>query len=60
MQWVPGIDTDSAYFELAGEAIEVAFRGVKIRVCGIEHLRTMKRTASPAEPSDRYPDPLPR
>ncbi len=46
MQWVPGIDTDSAYRELTGQAIEVAFRGTKIRVCGIEHLRTMKRTAA--------------
>lgn len=46
MQWVPGIETDSAYRELIGQAIEVAFRGTKIRVCGIEHLRTMKRTAA--------------
>jgi len=46
MQWVPGIDTDPAYPELIGQAIEVAFRGAKIRVCGIEHLRTMKRTAA--------------
>ena len=46
MQWVPGIDTDPAYLELARQAIEVAFRGTKVRVCGIEHLRTMKRTAA--------------
>jgi predicted nucleotidyltransferase len=46
MQWVPGIETDPAYPELAPQAIEVAFRGAKVRVCGIEHLRTMKRTAA--------------
>jgi hypothetical protein len=46
MQWVPGIETDPAYPELAKQAIEVAFRDIKIRVCGIEHLRTMKRTAA--------------
>jgi hypothetical protein len=46
MQWVPGIDTDSAYPELDQQAVEVAFRGTTIRVCGIEHLRTMKRTAA--------------
>lgn len=46
MQWVPGIDTDPAYPELVRQAIEVAFRGAKIQVCGIEHLRMMKRTAA--------------
>lgn len=46
MQWVPGIGSDAAYPELARQAIEVAFQGTKIRVCGIEHLRTMKRTAA--------------
>jgi predicted nucleotidyltransferase len=46
MQWVPGIETDPAYVELAEQAIEVAFRGTKILVCGIEHLRAMKRIAA--------------
>jgi hypothetical protein len=46
MQWVPGITTDPAYAELSQKAIEVAFRGTMIRVCGIDHLRTMKRTAA--------------
>jgi predicted nucleotidyltransferase len=46
MQWVPGIETDPAYPELLGQAVEVGFRGTKISVCGIEHLRTMKRTAA--------------
>ncbi|HEV3070494.1 MAG TPA: hypothetical protein VGY76_03600 [Solirubrobacteraceae bacterium] len=46
MQWVPGIDTDPAYPELVQQAIEVAFRDTKIWVCGIEHLRTMKRAAA--------------
>jgi hypothetical protein len=45
MQRVPGSDTDPAYPELAQQAIEVVFRGTKIQVCGIEHLRTMKHTA---------------
>ena len=46
MQWVPGIETDPAYPALLGQAVEVGFRGTKISVCGIEHLRTMKRTAA--------------
>lgn len=46
MQWVPGINSDAAYPELTRQAIEVAFQSTKIRVCGIEHLRTMKRTAA--------------
>lgn len=46
MQWVPGIETDPAYPELLEQAVEVGFRGAKIRVCGIEHLRVMKRTAA--------------
>jgi hypothetical protein len=46
MQWVPGIESDHAYPELARLAIDVTFRGANVRVCGIEHLRTMKRTAA--------------
>lgn len=46
MQWVPGIESDHAYPELASLAIDVTFRGTNVRVCGIEHLRTMKRTAA--------------
>ena len=46
MQWVPGIEADPAYPELAPQALEVAFRGTNVKVCGIEHLRTMKRTAA--------------
>ncbi|HTD09873.1 MAG TPA: hypothetical protein VK680_13375 [Solirubrobacteraceae bacterium] len=46
MQWVAGIETSAAYGELATQAISVAFRDAQIRVCGLEHLRTMKRAAS--------------
>jgi predicted nucleotidyltransferase len=46
MQWVPGIESDPAYPVLAPRTIEVAFRGTKVKVCGIEHLRTMKRSAA--------------
>lgn len=45
MQWVPGVETDQAYSDLAPTSIEVAFRDVKIRVCGLERLRAMKRAA---------------
>ncbi len=45
MQWVAGIDTDLAYRELASQAITVQFRDTQIRVCGLEHLRAMKRAA---------------
>jgi hypothetical protein len=46
MQWVAGISSDLAYRELAPQALSVAFRDAQIRVCGLEHLRTMKRAAS--------------
>ena len=46
MQWVPGIDGDSAYVELARRAIVIGFRDVQVRVCELEHLRAMKRAAS--------------
>lgn len=46
MQWVAGIETDLAYGELAPQALSVRFRDAQIRVCGLEHLRTMKRAAS--------------
>ena len=45
MQWVAGIDHDPAYAELAREAIPVSFRGNQLLVCGLEHLRAMKRAA---------------
>jgi hypothetical protein len=45
MQWVAGIETDPAYRELASQAVSVRFRDAQIRVCGLEHLRMMKRAA---------------
>ena len=45
MQWVAGIEADLAYSELAVQALTVRFRGVEIRVCGLEHLRAMKSAA---------------
>jgi len=49
MQWVAGLDANSAYGELATQALPVTFRATQIRVCGLEHLRRMKRAASRAQ-----------
>ncbi len=46
MQWVAGIDADLAFNELTSQTLAVPFRDVQIRVCGVEHLRAMKRAAS--------------
>jgi hypothetical protein len=46
MQWVPGIDAELAYEELAPRAMTVDFRGIQIQVCDRKHLRTMKLAAS--------------
>jgi hypothetical protein len=45
LQWVAGVEADPAYPVLAREVLTVKFRGIDIRVCGIEHLRAMKRAA---------------
>jgi hypothetical protein len=45
MQWVAGVDTENAYTELEPAAVRVTFRGNEVRVCGLEHLRAMKRAA---------------
>jgi hypothetical protein len=45
MQWVAGVDADLAYDELAPHAVAVQFRGSQVRVCGLDHLRAMKRAA---------------
>jgi hypothetical protein len=45
MQWVAGIEPQPAYCELAPKALLVTFRDAQIRVCGLEHLRAMKRAA---------------
>jgi hypothetical protein len=45
MQWVAGIEDDPAYPALSREAITVPFRGGELLVCGLDHLRAMKRAA---------------
>jgi predicted nucleotidyltransferase len=45
MQWIPGISGEQAYGELAADAVEGAAFGVPLKVCSLEHLRTMKRSA---------------
>lgn len=45
MQWVAGVEADVAYDELRPSALPVQFRGAEIYVCGLEHLRAMKRAA---------------
>jgi predicted nucleotidyltransferase len=49
MQWVAGIEDDEAYETLAREAITVQFRGERVLVCGLEHLRAMKKAAGREE-----------
>jgi hypothetical protein len=49
MQWVAGLEEDPAYPALAREAIAVAFRGEQVLVCGLDHLRAMKRAAGREE-----------
>jgi hypothetical protein len=45
MQWVSGIVADDLYAELEREALEGSVDGVRVRVCGLAHLRAMKRAA---------------
>ncbi|MHB8691040.1 MAG: hypothetical protein ACYDHH_07310 [Solirubrobacteraceae bacterium] len=45
MQWIPGIDGDSAYDHLSDGAIGADILGHPVRVCSLEDLRVMKRTA---------------
>jgi hypothetical protein len=45
MQWLSGIDTDDLYAEFDPDAVEGTVEGVPVRVCGLEHLRAMKRAA---------------
>lgn len=45
MQWVGGVDCDDLYAELDHGAIESSIDGVPVRVCGLDHLRAMKRAA---------------
>jgi len=45
MQWLSGIDADDLYGELDREAIASSVDGLYVRVCGLDHLRAMKRAA---------------
>ena len=45
MQWVPGISEEQAYGVLAADAVEGTAFGLSVKVCSLEHLRTMKRAA---------------
>ncbi|HST56696.1 MAG TPA: nucleotidyltransferase [Solirubrobacteraceae bacterium] len=45
MQWISGIDVDDLYAELEPQALIGDLDGVTVRVCGLEHLRTMKSAA---------------
>lgn len=45
MQWLSGVDTDDLYGELDPDSVEGSVDGIPVRVCGLEHLRAMKRAA---------------
>jgi len=45
MQWVSGIEADDLYAELDRQALEGNVEGIPVRVCGLDHLRSMKRAA---------------
>jgi hypothetical protein len=44
-QWAKGIEADDLYAELDREALAGGVEGVPVRVCGLDHLRAMKRAA---------------
>jgi hypothetical protein len=44
-QWASGIETDDLYAELDREALVGSVEGIPVRVCGLDHLRAMKRAA---------------
>jgi hypothetical protein len=44
-QWVSGVDAADLYAVLDREALEGAVEGIPVRVCGLAHLRAMKRAA---------------
>jgi hypothetical protein len=45
MQWLSGVDTDDLYGELNPDTVKGSVAGIPVRVCGLEHLRAMKRAA---------------
>jgi hypothetical protein len=44
-QWVSGVEADDLYAELDREALTGSIEDVSVRVCGLDHLRAMKRAA---------------
>jgi hypothetical protein len=44
-QGASGIDADDLYAELDREALSGSVEGISVRVCGLDHLRAMKRAA---------------
>jgi len=44
-QWVSGIEADDLYAELYPQALAGIVEGIPVHVCGLEHLRAMKRAA---------------
>lgn len=45
MQWLSGTETDDLYAEFAPDVVEGIVDGIPVRVCGLDHLRAMKRAA---------------
>jgi hypothetical protein len=45
MQWASGVEADDLYAELDREAVTGSIEEIPVRVCGLEHLRAMKRAA---------------
>ncbi len=45
MQWASGVEADDLYSELNREAITGNIEEIPVRVCGLAHLRAMKRAA---------------
>ena len=45
MQWLAGTETDDLYAEFDPDAVEGIVDGIPVRVCGLDHLRAMKRAA---------------
>jgi hypothetical protein len=52
-QWVSGIEADDLYAAPDREALAGNVEGIPVRVCGLDHLRAMKRAAGrPADLED--------
>lgn len=45
MQWLAGLDADSAYPVLSRDAVDGTVAGIRVRVASLEALRRMKRAA---------------